>query len=91
MVRPEADTGRRVAHMLGGHIQEFVQFDKGYSMIMTKPNKVLLRDPLDNRRLWEDYKVHVVSVPATDGRDFESTDALILAGSPERIETFARK
>ncbi|MCF6778072.1 TrkA family potassium uptake protein [Corynebacterium sp. MC-21] len=99
VVRPEADTGRRVAHMLGGHIQEFVQFNKGYSMIMTKPNKVLLRDPLDNRRLWEDYKVHVVSVrsdggqwvPATDGRDFEPTDALILAGSPERIETFARK
>ena len=28
VVRPEADTGRRVAHMLGGHIQEFVQFDK---------------------------------------------------------------
>lgn len=99
VVRPEADTGRRVAHMLGGHVKEFVQFDKGYSMIMTKPNKVLLGHPLDNRRMWENFKVHVVAVrsdggqwvPATDGRELDATDQLIVAGSPDRIETFARK
>src|SRR5699024_12602126 len=33
VVRPERDTGRRVAHLLGGRFKDFAQFDEGYGMI----------------------------------------------------------
>lgn len=99
VVRPEFDTGKRVAHLLGGQFQEFAQFDERYGMSLASPNKVLLAGPLNRRDLYEEYKIDVVAiksmgsewVPATNGREIEPTDMVIVAGSPERLDAFAKR
>lgn len=99
VIRPEYDTGRRVAHLLGGQFQEYAQFDEHYGMILAEPNKVLLAKTLDKRELWQTHKVDVVAVksvggewvPATTGREIVKGDQVILAGAPQRLEAFQGK
>ena len=37
VVRPEHDMGRRVAHLVGGRMLEYVEFDPGFAMAKTNP------------------------------------------------------
>ena len=39
VVRPERDTGRRVAHLLSGRFQDYTVFDQGYAMITLRAPK----------------------------------------------------
>jgi trk system potassium uptake protein TrkA len=99
VVRPERDTGRRVAHLLGGRFKDFAQFDEDYGMIKLTPPDVLVGTSVDIDRLWERYGVRVVSVRRSDGAwvPFHSdrvlcrTDQIIVAGNPENLERFANR
>ncbi|HQZ86767.1 MAG TPA: TrkA family potassium uptake protein, partial [Actinomycetota bacterium] len=37
VVRPESDTGRRVAHMVGGKLQDYIEFDDGFAIVKMRP------------------------------------------------------
>ena len=37
IVRPEADTGRRVAHLVGGRMQDYIEFDDGFAIVKMRP------------------------------------------------------
>ncbi|WP_455006697.1 potassium channel family protein, partial [Corynebacterium propinquum] len=37
VVRPERDTGRRVAHLIAGHVQEYIEFDSDFAMAKLAP------------------------------------------------------
>jgi trk system potassium uptake protein TrkA len=99
VVRPERDTGRRVAHLLGGRFKDFAQFDEDYGMIKLTPPDVIVGTSVDLDRLWERYGVRVVSVRRSDGAwvPFNSdrvlcrADQVIVAGNPEDLERFANK
>jgi len=37
VVQPEADSGRRVAHLVNGKLQDYIQFDDGYAIVKMAP------------------------------------------------------
>lgn len=37
VIRPESDTGRRVAHLMGGRVQDYLEFDRGFAVAKIAP------------------------------------------------------
>ena len=96
VVRPERDTGRRVAHLLGGRFNDFAQFDEDYGMIRLSPPAMLIGKAIDSDRLWKKFHVRVISVRSIDfwepldvNRTLSPDDQIIIAGAPEDLERFA--
>lgn len=98
VVRPEHDTGRRVAHLLGGRFQDFAELAENYGVIKMVPPRALLSGPCDEEKLWEKHRVQVVSVrtpagqwrPFVPGQQLRSSDLIVLAGSPDDLERFSQ-
>lgn len=98
VVRPEHDTGRRVAHLLGGRFQDFAELSSNYGVIKMAPPRVLLNGPVDVAEVWAKHGVQVVSVfngsgpcqPFVSGTQLAPTDLVVLAGAPDDLERFAR-
>ncbi|MGP6174673.1 potassium channel family protein [Corynebacterium sp. A21] len=97
VVRPNRDTGRRVAHLLGGRIRDFAPVDENYGVITLAPPAVLLSAPLNLNQVWRDHRVQVISVhvgknswePVATGHQLTATDFIAVAGSPDDLEAFA--
>ena len=98
-VRPEYDTGRRVAHLLGGRFQDFAELAPNYGMIKMVPPRALLDGPVDADALWSKHRVQVVSVregdgewrPFAPGHRLATSDLVVLAGAPDDLERFSRQ
>lgn len=98
VVRPERDTGRRVAHLLGSRFQDFAELDEDYGVTRLAPPSVLLSGPLDPRWIWDRYRIQLVSVrtgtgrwqPLRSGQVLSPTDLIVAAGGPEDLEAFSR-
>ncbi len=98
VVRPERDTGRRVAHLLGGRFQDFAELDENYGVIKLSPPSVLLSGPLDPQEIWRKHHVQVISLrrraggwePVESGQSLSATDLIVAAGSPDDLEVFSR-
>ena len=99
VVRPERDTGRRVAHLLGGRFKDFAQFDEDYGMIKLAPPNALVGKPVDLDRLWDRYRVRAISVRGDNGvwvplqseHVLSRADQIIVAGALEDLERFANR
>lgn len=99
VVRPEHDTGRRVAHLLGGRFQDFAELAENYGMIKMVPPRALLSGPCDAERLWDKHRVQVVSVrtgsgqwrPFTQGQQLSASELIVLAGAPDDLERFSQQ
>ncbi|WJY68823.1 potassium channel family protein [Corynebacterium auris] len=98
VVRPEHDTGRRVAHLLGGRFQDFAELADNYGVIKMVPPRTLLDAPLDPTSLWRTHHIQVVSArssagtwqPVSAGDRLAPTDLVVLAGAPDDLERFSR-
>ncbi|MEJ6549957.1 TrkA family potassium uptake protein [Corynebacterium sp. USCH3] len=99
VVRPERDTGRRVAHLLGGRFNDFAQFDEDYGMIKLSPPNALVGREVDLDEVWRRYRVRLVSVRRGDavwrtlepGMSLSREDQIIVSGAPEKLESFATR
>ncbi len=99
VVRPEHDTGRRVAHLLGGRFQDFAELAENYGVIKMVPPRVLLSGPCNAAPLWEKYRVQVVSVrnsngewqPFVPGQELSPSDLIVMAGAPDDLESFSQQ
>lgn len=99
VVRPERDTGRRVAHLLGGRFKDFAQFDEDYGMIKLSPPNALVGREVDLDEVWRRYRVRLVSVrrgdtewqPLEPGMSLSREDQIIVSGAPEKLESFATR
>lgn len=46
VIRPEHDMGRRVAHLVSGAMQDYVEFEDGFAMMTTTPPHLAVDRPL---------------------------------------------
>ncbi|HYN66447.1 MAG TPA: TrkA family potassium uptake protein, partial [Ornithinibacter sp.] len=69
IVRPEADTGRRVAHLVGGRMQDYIEFDDGFAIVKMRPPTEAIGFTLLQSAIRSKYGVTVVGVKAP-GEDF---------------------
>lgn len=99
IVRPEADSGRRVAHLVNGKMQDYIEFDDGYAIIKVRPPQEALGFTLGQSQLRSKYGVTVVGVKSP-GKDFTYAvpetkvmqgDTLIVAGRVEHLEQLAAR
>lgn len=97
VVYPEADMGKRVAHLLTGDVLEYVALDDDFVMAeMTAPPE-LTGVPLGESGLRDEFRVTVVCVKQP-GRPFTyadretvlgPSDLIVVAGHREHVNRFA--
>lgn len=101
VVLPEHEMGERVAHLLTGRIQEYVEVDEDFAMVKTKPAEEIVGVPLRETRLRTTYGVTIVAVkPEAEGPKARFThatadtvlmygDQILIVGRIKDVERFA--
>ena len=69
VVRPEVDSGRRVAHLVNGRLLDYIEFDDGYAIVKMTPPRETIGFTLAQSAIRSRYGVTVVGVKAP-GEDF---------------------
>ncbi|MFV0463405.1 MAG: potassium channel family protein [Nostocoides sp.] len=69
VVRPEADSGRRVAHLVNGKLQDYIEFDDGFAIVKMRPPTEAVGFTLEQSQIRSKYGVTVVGVKAPE-QDF---------------------
>jgi trk system potassium uptake protein TrkA len=99
VVYPEADAGRRVAHLVTGRLLDYIEFDDGFAIVKMPPPLETQGFTLTESQVREKYGVTVVGVKSP-GQDFtyagpatrvSPSDVLIVSGRTELIEKFAAR
>jgi trk system potassium uptake protein TrkA len=96
--QPEQEMGERVAHLLSGRMQDYLEVDKDWALVKTAPPRFLVGVPLGESKLRARYQVTVVSVKPEGKDEFtyadHSTtlrygDQILVVGKVRAIERFA--
>ncbi|MGE9807379.1 potassium channel family protein [Janibacter sp. G1551] len=99
IVRPEAESGKRVAHLVNGKLQDYIEFDDGFAIVKMRPPQEAIGFTLAQSAIRSKYGVTIVGVKAP-GSDFTYAkpetkvaphDTLIVSGPTELIERLAAR
>ncbi|GGH61101.1 potassium transporter [Rothia aerolata] len=99
VVFPEADAGRRAAHLVSGRLLDYIEFDDDFAIVKMHPPKETHGFTLAESDVREKYGVTIVGVKSP-GEDFTyatpntkvtSRDLLIVSGQVDLIERFAAR
>ena len=99
VVYPEADAGKRVAHLVNGRLMDFIEFDDGFAIVKMRPPREVQGMTLAESDIRSIHGVTVVGVKSP-GKDFTyaepstmvtSHDLLIVSGHTHLIEKFSRR
>ncbi|MEV0903171.1 TrkA family potassium uptake protein [Actinoplanes sp. NPDC049802] len=97
VVLPEHEMGERVAHLVTGHILNFIEFEDDYAIAKTRAPEETFAKTLADAALRSKYGITVVSIKRP-GEDFTyatadttvyAGDILIVAGKTRHVEAFA--
>jgi trk system potassium uptake protein TrkA len=97
VIYPEADMGRRVAHLVAGRMMDFMELDDGVAICKTRVPAEAVGRTLADCGLRKRYGVTVVGVKrpgepfahATPETVVRAGDLLIVAGTSRQLEAFA--
>jgi trk system potassium uptake protein TrkA len=99
VISPEAETGRRVAHLVNGKLKDYIEFDDGFAIVKMKPPQEAIGFTLAQSAIRSKYGVTIVGVKSP-GQDFTyavpetkvtAHDTLIVSGPTELIERLAAR
>jgi trk system potassium uptake protein TrkA len=99
VISPEADSGRRVAHLVNGKLMDYIEFDDGFAIVKMKPPQEAIGFTLKQSAIRSKYGVTIVGVKSP-GQDFTyavpetkvtAHDTLIVSGPTELIERLATR
>lgn len=97
VVRPERDMGRKVAHLVRGSMQDFLEIGEDFSLVKMKPAAAMTGAPLSELEIRSKYGVTIAAVKspgeswtyATPTSVLGPNDVILVAGPTERVERFA--
>ncbi|GEK81522.1 potassium channel family protein [Agrococcus baldri] len=96
VVRPEADMGRRVAHMVRGALEDFIEIEPGYAAVRLEVPAGLSAVPLRELGLQAKHGVGIGAVKrdgawvlANPETRFEAGDTVLVHGLTPKVEAFA--
>ncbi|WP_241976168.1 potassium channel family protein [Cryobacterium algoricola] len=98
VIYPEKDMGKRVAHLVRGVMQDYLEIGENFAMVKMAPPQETVGIPLAKTRV---RPVHGVTVTAflrggagwnytTLETVLEADDVILVAGETERVEAFSR-
>jgi trk system potassium uptake protein TrkA len=99
VITPEAESGRRVAHLLNGKLKDYIEFDDGFAIVKMHPPQEAIGFTLAQSAIRSKYGVTVVGVKSP-GADFtyavpetkvSGHDTLIVSGPTSLIERLASR
>ena len=99
VVRPEADAGRRVAHLVNGRLDDYIEFDDGFAIVKMPAPQETIGFTFEQSQLRTKYGVTVIGVKSP-GRELShalpstrvtSQDTLIVSGPTDLIERLAER
>lgn len=99
VIFPEADAGRRTAHLVSGRLLDYMEFDDDFAIVKMHPPRETQGFTLAQADVRSKYGVTIVGVKSP-GEDFSYAtpetsvtghDILIVAGHVELIERFAAR
>jgi trk system potassium uptake protein len=97
VVRPEHAMGKRVAHLVRGRMQDYIEFDDGYAIVKTTPPRSILGRTLAETGVRQRYGVTIVGIK-TVGKNFSYAtptsvvndgDLIIVSGERRKVELFS--
>lgn len=99
VIRPEADTGRRVAHLMGGRVQDYLEFDRGFAVAKIAPPLSVLDHRVGEVNARGDSPVQILAIrPKGDAFRraladdvLRAGDLVIAAGPVGELEKFAAR
>ncbi|MEH3053077.1 MAG: TrkA family potassium uptake protein [Patulibacter minatonensis] len=92
IVHPEAEMGRRVAHLVRGAMLDYVEFDDDFAMVRTTPPAQAIDKPLSEAGLRREFGVTVIAVrPAGGGWTYAARDTVLRAGDQVIVTGPTRK
>lgn len=97
VVYPEADMGRRIAHLVRGRLLDYVEFEDDFALVKTAPPAEMIGRPMGDAWIRQRYDLAVVAVQsgggpftyATPETVLQTGDVIIVAGRTDRIESFS--
>ncbi|WP_114854456.1 TrkA family potassium uptake protein [Brachybacterium sp. YJGR34] len=98
VVYPEKDMGRRVAHMVLGSMQDFIEIDTDFAMVKTEVNPAYAGVRLGDSGIRRKHEVTVSAVKhrsgswqaATEDTVLQAGDTILVTGPTRQAERFAR-
>ncbi|GAA2120208.1 TrkA family potassium uptake protein [Kocuria atrinae] len=99
VIFPEADAGRRTAHLVSGRMLDYIEFDDDFAIVKMYPPRETQGFTLGESNVRSKYGVTVVGVKSP-GEDFTyarpetmvtSRDTLIVSGHVDLLERFAAR
>ena len=99
VMSPEIESGQRLAHLIGGKLIDYIEFDDGFAIVKMTPPQEAIGFTLEQSSIRSKYGVTVVGVKSP-GQDFtyarpdtkvRSGDLIIVSGPTTLIERMAAR
>ena len=99
VVFPESDMGRRVAHLVRGSMQDFLEIGDGFSLIKLAAPASIVGQSLEESQLRQRFGITVVAVRGdeggweytTAGTVIRTGDTMLVGGPTAAAEAFAQR
>lgn len=98
VIYPEADMGRRVAHLVRGAALDYIEVDSEYALVKMSPNSILVGHRLGDTDIRKRYGITVMAV-RRDAETWCNADAdtvvlegdtILVAGPIKKAEAFGQ-
>lgn len=98
VIYPEKDMGRRVAHLVRGAAQDYIEIDRDFAILKMSPNSLVLGMPLGESRIRSRYGVTVLAYKKAEGAwknadlstVLEADDTMLVSGPIVKAEAFGQ-
>lgn len=84
VIYPEKDMGRRVAHLVRGAAQDYIEIERGYAVVKSSPPARLCGVPLGKTGLRKEFGVTVAAFKKP-GAEWTNADADTVLGAEDTI------
>lgn len=98
VIYPEKDMGQRVAHLVRGAMQDYIEIGEDFALVKTIPAKAVLGTSLGESQIRARYGVTVTAVQrpgagwnhTTLDTVLEPGDIILVAGQTKKVEAFSQ-
>ena len=98
VIYPEQDMGRRVAHLVRGSMQDYIEVDNDFALVRTTPHRAITGIPLGQTDLRAKHGVTIVAVKplgkpwthATAETVLRPEDVILVSGRTRTAEAFSQ-
>ena len=98
VIYPEKEMGRRVAHLVRGSMQDYIEIGDNYAIVKTTPRAEIVGIPLGETGLRKRHGVTITAVKhpgeewthATTATVLGPTDTILVTGPTQKAEAFSQ-